>query len=67
MAAVPSKPSYHTVTYVERHIPEVVLIQLTLLMMSTWLLETCTELELINIRKRIVRQVGYLQRFSKIV
>jgi len=27
------------------HIPEVVLIQLTLLMMSTWLLETCRELE----------------------
>ena len=56
------KPAYHTVTYMERHIPEVVLIQLTLLMMSTWLLETCRELEQTNIRKRIVRQVGYLQR-----
>jgi len=42
---VPSKPVYHTVTYEERYIPEVVLIQLTLLMMSTWLLETCRELE----------------------
>jgi len=39
------KPVYHTVTYIELHIPEVVLIQLTLLMMSTWLLETCGELE----------------------
>jgi len=27
------------------HIPEVVLIQLTLLVMSTWSLETCRELE----------------------
>jgi len=42
---VPSKPAYHMVTYIERHIPEVVLIQLTLLMTSTWLLETCRELE----------------------
>jgi len=41
---VPSKPAYHTVTYIELHIPEVVLIQLTLLMMSTRLLETCREL-----------------------
>jgi len=37
---VPPKPAYHTVTYTQWHIPEVVLIQLTLLMMSTWLLET---------------------------
>ena len=41
----PTKPAYLTVTYIERHIPEVVLIQLTLLMMSTWLLETCREFE----------------------
>jgi len=45
----------------EWHIPEVVLIWLTLLMTSTWLLETCRELEETNIRKRIVRQVGYSQ------
>jgi len=38
---VPTKPAYWTVTYIEWHIPDVVLIQLTLLMMSTWLLETC--------------------------
>ena len=42
---IPSKPAYHTVTYIQRHIPEVVLIQLTVLMMSTWLLETCREWE----------------------
>ena len=30
--------------------------------MSIWLLETCKELEQTNIRKRSVRQVGYLQR-----
>ena len=39
------KPAYHTVAYIEWHTPEVVLIQLTLLMMSTCLLETCRELE----------------------
>jgi len=37
--------AYHTVTYIQLYIPEVVLIQLTVLMMSTWLLETCRELE----------------------
>jgi hypothetical protein len=41
----PSIPAYHTVTYIQWHIPEVVLIQFTLLMMCTWLLETCRELE----------------------
>jgi len=46
---VPSQPAYHMVTYTEWHIPEVVLIQLTLLMMSTGLLETCRELEETNI------------------
>jgi len=45
MEIFPSKPTYHTVTYIEWHIPEIILIQLTLLMMSTWLLETCRELE----------------------
>ena len=40
-----SKPAYHTVAYIQWHIPEVVLIQLTPLMMRTWLLETCRELE----------------------
>jgi len=42
---LPSKPPYHTVTYIQWHIAEVVLIQLTLLMISTWLVETCRELE----------------------
>jgi hypothetical protein len=41
--AVPSKPAHLTVTYIERHIPDIVLIQLILLMMSTWVLETCIE------------------------
>jgi hypothetical protein len=40
---VPSRPAYRTVTYTEWHIPDVVLMQLTLLMMSTRLLETCRE------------------------
>jgi len=43
--AVPSKHAYQTVTYIKWHIPDVVLIQLILLMMSTWVLETCRELK----------------------
>ena len=39
------RPAYETVTDTERHIPDVVLIQLILLMMSTRLLETCKELK----------------------
>ena len=38
------RPAHETVTDTEWHIPEVVLIQLILLMMSTGLLETCREL-----------------------
>jgi len=34
-----SKPAYQTVTYIKWHMPDV-LIQLILLMMITWLLET---------------------------
>ena len=41
----PSKVAYRSVTFLDLHIPEVVLIELTLLMMSIWLLETCTELD----------------------
>ena len=52
-----SKPAYQTVTYIEWHIPDIVLIQLNLLMMSTWMLETCRELK--YIQKRIVLQVGH--------
>jgi len=40
---VPSRPAYWTATYTELHIPDVVLIKLTLLMMSTRLLEICGE------------------------
>jgi hypothetical protein len=40
---VPSKPAHQTVIYTEWHIPDVILIQLILLMMSTWLPETCRE------------------------
>ena len=39
------RPAHETVTDTERHIPDVVLIQLVLLMMSTRLLETCRELK----------------------
>jgi len=42
---VEPKPAYRTVTYIEWHIPDVVLIQLILLMISTWVLETCRDLE----------------------
>ena len=42
---VPSKPAYQTVKYIEWHIPDIVLIQMNLLMLSTWMLETCRELK----------------------
>jgi hypothetical protein len=42
---VEPKPAHQTVTYIEWHIPDVVLIQLILLMMSTRVLETCRDLE----------------------
>jgi len=38
-----SKPAHQMVIYTEWHIPDVVLIQLILLMMGTWLPETCRE------------------------
>jgi len=38
--AISSKPAHQTVIYTEWHIPNVVLIQLILLMMGTWLDET---------------------------
>ena len=41
--AVSSKPAHQTVIYTELHIPDVVLIQSILLMMGTWLPETCRE------------------------
>jgi len=39
--SVSSNLAHQTVIYTEWHIPDVVLIQLTLLMMGTWLSETC--------------------------
>jgi len=36
-----SIPAYQTVTYIERHMADVILIEFILLMMSTWMLETC--------------------------
>jgi len=42
-SAVSSKPAHQTVIYTEWHIADVVLIQLILLMMGTWLPETCRE------------------------
>jgi hypothetical protein len=41
--AVSSKPAHQTVIYTELYIPDVVLIQLILLMMGTWLPETGRE------------------------
>jgi len=38
---VPPKLTYQTVTYIKWHIPDAVSIQLILLMMSTWMIETC--------------------------
>jgi len=43
--AGPSGPAYQAVTYTEWYMPDDVLIQLILLMMSTGLLETCREVK----------------------
>ena len=48
---VSSKPAHETVIYTEWHIPDVVLIQLILLMMGTWLPETRRE-QKINIHEK---------------
>jgi hypothetical protein len=40
---ISSKPAHQTVIYTEWHMPDVVLIQLILLMMGTWLPETCRD------------------------
>jgi len=50
---ISSKPAHYTVDYTEWHVPDVIVIQLIFLMMGTWHSRTW---------KRIVRQVGYLQR-----
>ena len=54
-------PAYQTVTYIEWHsITDVVLIQLILLTMSTWVLETCRDLEQIYTKKELcVKLVTY--------
>jgi len=36
-----SKPAHQMVTYIEWHVPDTLLIQLNLLMMSTWMFKTC--------------------------
>ena len=44
-------PAYQTVTYIEWHIPDNVSIQLNILMMNTWMLETCRELKQTDTKK----------------
>jgi hypothetical protein len=45
MSGMPVIPAYPTVTYTQWYIPNDVLIQLILLMMSTGFLETCREVK----------------------
>jgi hypothetical protein len=52
-----SWPAYQTVTYTVWYIPDDVLIQLILLMMSTVSLETCREVKKINTLKKCVKLV----------
>jgi hypothetical protein len=49
--AVSSKPAQQTVIYTEWHVPDVGLISLILLMMGTWLPETCREYKLTYMKK----------------
>ena len=53
------------VIYTQWHIPHVVLIQLILLMMGTWLPRKHVENRNKHTWKRIVGQVGYLQRLYR--
>jgi len=61
MRLISSKPAHQTVIYTQWHIPDVLLIQLILLMMGIWLALKHVENRNKHTCKRIVRQVGYLQ------
>jgi len=61
------RPAYQAVTYTEWYIPDDVLIQLILLMMSTGLLETCREVKEINTLKKCVKLVINKNGCSSIV
>jgi len=55
---VPRKPAYQTVTYIQWHIPDVILIQLILLMMSTW----CSKH--VDIWNKHIRKKNYASSWS---
>jgi hypothetical protein len=57
--AFPFRPAQEIVTDTECYIPEVVLIQMILLMMSTRLLETCRELKYIHRKELCIKLVIY--------
>jgi hypothetical protein len=59
------RPAHETVTDTERHIPDVVLIQLILLMMSTRLLETYRELKQKHIEKNCASSWSFTKNHSK--
>ena len=60
---VSSKPAHQTVISTEWHIPDVVMVQLILLMMGTWLPETCKRIEInINETELSVKLVIYKDR-----
>jgi hypothetical protein len=61
-----SRPTYRTVTYTEWHIPDVVLTELTLLMMSARLLETRRELKYIY-KELCVKLVSYWNSLGLVV
>ena len=57
------RPAYQTVIYTECHISGVALIQLILMMMGTWLPETCRELK--STYKTFEHQVGLFAKKEK--
>jgi len=59
------RPAYQTVTYIEWHILDVVLIQLFLLMMSTWVLETCRELEWTYTKKELCVKLVICKNYTE--
>jgi len=60
---VSSKPAHQTVNYTGWHIPDVVLIQLNLPMMGTWLPETCREQKYTHMKKNCMSSWLFTKKF----
>ena len=62
---VEPKTAYQTVTNIQWHIPDVVLIQLILSMMRTWVLETCRYLEKTYTKKELCVKLDIYKNYTE--